>query len=279
MIVSTLVSSHGTGHGADGSDTTLLAELAAWLPVAVVAAVGVAYVVLAARARHRQGWPPGRTPAFATGIALLALGLTPRFDAVAAQDFGGHAAQHLLIAMVAPLALVLGSPVTLLLRTLPHAAARRLGRLLNSPVAHVLTHPVTALVLSSGGLLVLYFTPLYRLSTEQTWVHVLVHLHLVLSGFLFAWVIAGLDPAPRRAGVRTRLVVLGVSIFVHACVSQLLYAGIWVQVDAPVAQLRAAGNLMYFGGDIAELALALVMLLAARPDRAERSGEVVHQRA
>ncbi len=238
-------------------------EAWAYVPMLVLGLVAVAYVVGTIRAEARQGWPLRRTVAFVAGTALLALALSPSFDTLAHDDFGGHAAQHLLLAMVAPLLLVLGMPVTLLLRALPHRAARRIGAFLNTAPVRLLSTPVVALVLTSGGMVVLYFTPLYRWSTESTAVHLLVHVHLVLSGFLFAWVIAGLDPSPHRASVRTRLITLGASIVVHSAVSQLLHAGLWVQVDEPAEELRAAGSLMYYGGDVAELLLALVMLLAA----------------
>lgn len=242
--------------------------LVAYLPVALLAALWGGYLSLSLRARGRRGgWPVWRTVAFTVGMLLLAAAFSPAFDDFAHHDFSGHVAQHLLMSMVAPLLLVIGMPVTLMLRTLPHPSARRLGAALNSRAARTLSTPVVALVLSSGGLVLLYFTPLYELSTRSTPVHVLVHVHLVLSGFLFAWVIAGLDPAARRSSVRQRLVVLGIAVVVHAGVSQLLYAGLLVQVDEPVDQMRAAGSLMYFGGDVAELLLALVMLLAARPRR------------
>lgn len=252
-------------HAAHGDAPDLLGLL----PLALVAAVGLGYLVLALRAHRRQGWSAGRTVAFVFGLALIGWALAPPFDALAERDFGGHAAQHLVLAMIAPLLLVLGTPVTLLLRALPHRVGRRLGSALASRPAGLLVHPAVALALSSGGLVALYATPLYRWSTESTIVHLLVHAHLVLSGFLFAWVIAGLDPSPHRAGVRARLATLGAAIVVHAAVSQLLYAGVWLQVDEPARQLQAAGSLMYFGGDIAELVLALVMLLAARPGHAQ----------
>ncbi|WP_110240055.1 cytochrome c oxidase assembly protein [Nocardioides gilvus] len=241
--------------------------LVAYLPVALLAAAWCGYLSLSLEARARRGWPVWRTVAFTAGMFLLAVAFSPSFDEFAEHDFSGHAAQHLLMAMVAPVLLVIGMPVTLMLRTLPYPAARRLGRLLNSRPARLLTTPSLALLAASGGLVLLYFTPLYALSTHHTPVHVLVHVHLVLSGFLFAWVIAGLDPAARRHSVRARLVALGIAIAVHATVSQLLYAGVWVQVQEPMPQMQAAGSLMYFGGDLAELLLALVMLLAARPPR------------
>jgi putative membrane protein len=130
---------------------------------------------------------------------------------------------------------------------------------------HALTRPVVALILSGGGLVLLYFTPIYVLSTQRSWVHLLVHVHLVLAGAVFAWVIARPDPAPGRATVRTRLIVLGISVAIHASVGQLLYAGLLVRVHEPINEMRSAGSLMYFGGDSAELLLALALLLTSRP--------------
>lgn len=46
--------------------------------------------------------------------------------------------------------------------------------------------------------------------------------HVFTAGYLFAWVIAGPDPAPRRPSVPARLVVLGVAVAGHAVLSQLL---------------------------------------------------------
>lgn len=67
---------------------------------------------------------------------------------------------------------------------------------------HVLALPVTALVLNLGGLVALYFTPLYAVPAREPGLHNLVHLHFVASGYLFAWVIAGPDPAPRARRCR-----------------------------------------------------------------------------
>jgi putative membrane protein len=75
------------------------------------------------------------------------------------EDFRGHMAQHMLIGMYAPLALVRAAPVTLLLRILPAARGRQLTAVLHSPPARVLVHPPVVLALSTGSLAVLYFTP------------------------------------------------------------------------------------------------------------------------
>lgn len=245
--------------------SAIAGALTVWLPLLLIGAVAAGYVWLSIREKAGRGWPTSRIALFLVGSLLLLVALGPGLDGYADRDFGGHMAQHLLLSMIAPLALVLAAPVTLLLRQLPHRHARRLGRLLNTPVVHFLSHPVVGLTLTSGGLIVLYFTPLYALSTTNETVHVAVHLHLIASGLLFAWAIAGPDPAPHRASVRFRLVVLGIAIVIHSAVAQLIFAGLFVQVREPIDEMRAAGNLMYFGGDIAELLLALALLLTWRP--------------
>ncbi|MBW9209748.1 cytochrome c oxidase assembly protein [Mumia sp. zg.B21] len=273
------VLAHGPSHD-EGVGSRLLEIALTTGPLVVVTLLALAYVAAAVIERGRRGWSTVRTVAFVAGSVVLLLALSPAFDRYADDDFAGHAAQHILIAMLAPLLLVLAAPVTLLLRTLPHAGAVRVGRILRSRPVGVLTRPVVALVLSSGGLVLLYFTPLYDLSTRNGAVHGLVHLHMLLAGLLFAWVIAGPDPAPGRATVPVRLVVLGVAILVHAVVSQLLYAGLLVQVREPVAEMQAAGNLMYFGGDLVELMLALALLLTWRtkPARTHEGPETVRSR-
>jgi putative membrane protein len=257
---------HGPGQrGVDHWSPVLFHLVGGYLPVVLLMILGLAYVWSARVERRRRGWHSGRTIAFLVSSSAIAWALTSQLDAWADADFGGHMAQHLLLGMVGPLGLVLGAPVTLLLPTLPHPHARKLGRLISSSPVHALTRPVVALILSGGGLVVLYFTPIYVLSTQRSWMHLLVHVHLVLAGALFAWVIAGPDPAPGRATVRTRLIVLGISVAIHASVGQLLYAGLLVRVHEPIDEMRSAGSLMYFGGDIAELLLALALPLTWRP--------------
>jgi putative membrane protein len=232
--------------------------------VLVIALVAAGYLVLAVR-QHRdaRGWNGWRTASFLAGALLLALAVLPQASPYPAGDFRGHMLQHLLIGMLAPMGLALAAPVTLLLRSVPARWGRMVGRVLRSRPAHVLTHPATILLLNLGGLVALYATPAHALAAGDGLVHHLVHLHFLLSGYLFAWVIAGPDPAPRRPTVRTRLVLLGIAVTVHAVLSQLMYAGV-LGVAVPVEQLRGAAELMYYGGDIAELLLAFALVSSWR---------------
>ncbi|MHA6797653.1 cytochrome c oxidase assembly protein (plasmid) [Pseudonocardia bannensis] len=257
------------GHG-DGT--------AALAPSLVLVVLAAGYVVLAARRRDDgRGWSSWRTASFLSGCTLLALASALHLLPDLAEDFRGHVLQHLLIGMLGPLALVLAAPITLVLRSVPPRGGRFIGRVLRSRAVHLVANPVAAAVLSLGGLAVLYLTPLYAATIGSSVLHHLVHLHFLAAGCLFAWVIAGPDPAPRRPSVPARLVVLGVAIAVHATLSQLMYAGAFVQIPVPPDQRRGGAALMYYGGDIAELllAFALVATWRRRPGRSPTAGSTV----
>ncbi len=160
--------------------------------------------------------------------------------------------QHLLLGMFAPPALVLAAPGTLLLGALPVGRRGIARMLMRSRVLHVVTHPVTAAVLSVGGLFVLYLTPLHAVAAADPDVRRLVNLHILLAGVLFAWSVAGIDPAPRRPSMTTRVVVLVAAGAAHAYLAKLLYT-------RDLHGMHEAAQLMYYGGDIAELALAVAL--------------------
>lgn len=137
-----------------------------------------------------------------------------------------------------------------------------MGRILAWRPVGVLSHPVSAAVLHTGPLFLLYLTALYELTMTVALWHWMLNLHFVAAGCLFAWSIAGPDPAPRRPGIITRAVVLVVSAGLHAWLAKLIYAGAG---DLPAAalhspaELRAAARLMYYAGDGAELILAVAL--------------------
>lgn len=245
--------SHGTGSVA-----------AAWLlPVLVTVVLGAAYLTGVVRLRGSgRGWSGGRTASFLLGAVLVGAALSPAVDAGTA---GGHMAQHLLLGMFAPMALVLGAPLSLLLAGLPVPARRPVAGVLRSRALHALSHVATAAVLSVGGLYLLYLTPLYALSARSEVVHHLLHLHFLLAGYLFAWAVAGPDPAPRRPGMAVRLAVLVVAGGFHAFLAKLLYSrapALPVGGGHDAAEVEAAAQLMYYGGHVADL-LLLVALFAA----------------
>ncbi|GHA70216.1 cytochrome c oxidase assembly protein [Cognatilysobacter bugurensis] len=220
---------------------------------ALIALVLGSYV---AAARRHPRWSPWRTLSFVGGGALLLVALSSSVVHWAHADLRGHMFQHLLLGMFAPLLFVMAAPVTLFLASVGPRTARRTVRVLHSRPVRVLSHPIAALLLNVGGMVLLYSTQLFVLSRSSAWLHVLVHYHFLAAGYLFAWSIAGPDPAPGRPSVRYRAVVLFVAIAVHSTLGKLMYVHGWPQ-GAGVArsELEAAAQWMYYGGDLAEMLL------------------------
>ncbi|MDB6453707.1 cytochrome c oxidase assembly protein [Falsirhodobacter sp. 20TX0035] len=221
------------------------------LPLAVLAAYLLA-------ARRDGGWSAGRSASFAAGILLIVVAMLPSVQHWAHHDLRGHMIQHLMLGMFAPLALMLGAPGTLLLRSVSVGAARRLVALLALPPVRVLIHPITAALLDIGAMYVLYLTPLYGVMAHDPVLHVLLHVHFVLAGYLFSWSIAGPDPAPYRPGLRMRLTVLFAATAAHAVLGKVMYGFAYPRnTGVPIEGLRSAAQWMYYGGDLAEACLAV----------------------
>lgn len=76
-----------------------------------------------------------------------------------------------------------------------------------------------------------------------------------------------LFPRRTRPSVPARLVVLGIAVAVHSVFAQLLYGGWFVKVHAPLEQLQRDAELMYYGGDITEMLLAVAPVTTSHPVR------------
>lgn len=247
------------------------------LLLAVPPAAAWAYLAAVSRLRSRgKRWSPWRTAAFLLGLALIGASLTPATGLVAS-GFAEHALEHVLLGMLGPAVLVLGAPVTLLLWSLPHSYARSLAALLRTRPARVVSHPATAGVLNVAGMAVLYLAPLFAASETNALLHLAVHAHLFVAGYVFAWSIAGIDAAARRPGFALRLVVLVVAAAAHAALIKVMYAhALPAGTGHSAAELREGLQWMYYGGDAAELLLAVALFAAWYRTRPHRRG--VHSR-
>ena len=232
---------------------------AIWLPVLLLALLLTAYLAGVQKLRgNGKSWSRFRTICFISGIALIATAVLPPLADYAHHDLRGHMIQHLLIGMLAPLGLVLAAPLTLLLKILPPESARKVTSILASRPFHYLSHPITALLLNIGGMYLLYLSPLYAAMQTNMYIHYLVHVHFLAAGYLFIWSIAGPDPAPKRPSLRVRLVVLFISMASHAYLSKFMYAYHYPRnTTHNIEEIQDAAQLMYYGGDLAEVLLAI----------------------
>jgi putative membrane protein len=234
-------------HGAAGVAPAVLLPFAAAL---------AAYLAAAAQERRRgRPWPAGRTAAWVGGV-LLVLGAVA-VPVPVGRPLVAHMAAHLVVGMLAPLLLVGAAPVTLALRALDVERARQLARLLRGAPVRLVSHPVTATVLSVGSLVVLYRSPLLGRTLADPAAHALVLAHVLASGCLLTAALVGPDPAPHRPGFRTRLVVLVLGVAAHRVIATSLYAR--PPAGVVVADAEAAAVLMSNGGDAAHVALTVLL--------------------
>ncbi len=240
-------------------DAQLLTLAGTSLMVLLTLGLWFAYVLgVRGQCRRRKAWHWWRLISFTLGCGLLVLAFSPPMVEWGHTDLRGHMAQHLLLGMFAPIALMLGVPGTLLLRSVPVVTARRITDVAGSMPVRCLSHPLTALLLNIGALYLLYLTPLYQLSFSEPVLHIWLQLHFVLAGYLFSWSIAGPDPAPHRPGMRLRLAVLFIAIAAHTVLGKLMYAyGFPRDAGYDLGEIESAAQLMYYGGDLAELLLAV----------------------
>ena len=225
---------------------------------------------------HYRAWPVHRCFLWSLGIFSIALVFTGPLADLAQRNFVGHMWSHLLLGMLAPLLLLLSKPVTLLLRSMPIIAARRLSIVLKSRPFQLLSHPFTALFLNSGGLYVLYVTHAFQWMHESVFAYVLIHLHVFLAGYLFTASIIYIDVAAHRLSYLLRSIVLIASLAAHKTLSKFIYAN--PPAGVPKEQAETGGMVMYYGGDLIELVIVFILCWqwykATAPRREESVEEV-----
>ncbi|MDT7580401.1 MAG: hypothetical protein QOK35_1665, partial [Pseudonocardiales bacterium] len=205
--------------------------------------------------------------------------------------FSAHMLEHMTVSMVVPPLSVLGAPVTLALRT---STARRDGTrgwrewllvVVHSRAVRFLGHPLVAAAIFMGSLIAFYYSPLLLLAMKTHTGHVLMNLHFLLAGYLFASVLIGVDPGPKRPAYPLRLVLLLVTLSFHAFFGLALMSSttllaidhhkgqtgpsqsFFQEVErpwgaAPLSDQQTGGAIAWGVGDIPSLLLALGIVSA-----------------
>ncbi|MBP6995335.1 MAG: bifunctional copper resistance protein CopD/cytochrome c oxidase assembly protein [Phycicoccus sp.] len=273
-----------------------------WLFLAVALIAMGLYAAAVIRLRRRgDAWPWWRTALWMLGWLLwiwLTCGAPDIWGRVL---FSMHMVMHMGVAMTVPLFLVPAAPLTLLLRAVPARTDKTWGlrevllRITHSRVSRVLAIPVVAASLFFASMAAFYYTPLFELALTTHTGHILMMGHFLLTGYLFAWVLIGVDPGPPRWPPLALLVVLFATISFHAFFgvaltgSQDLLAADFFQQLAlpwgpdPLADQHTAGEIAWGVGEAPTLVLAIVVALqwyrreerlADRMDRqADRDGD------
>lgn len=188
------------------------------IPIVLTAWLGGFYLMGVRTLRARgDAWSPWRTVSFVLlGLGSFVFATSSGLGTYDTTLISVHMVQHMVLSMVVPLALALGAPVTLALRTLPAAPRRWLLAVLHSRFARVLTFPPLVLALYILSPWALYFSGWYPLTLESTYWHEAMHLHLVLVGAMFFWPLMGIDPVPGRVSHPFRVGIVVLTLPFHA---------------------------------------------------------------
>ncbi|GCD91787.1 cytochrome c oxidase assembly protein [Nocardioides sp. LS1] len=277
---------------------TLGSVFTAWslepLPLVITVWVAGLYLVgVAAMRRRGDHWPVGRTLAFVVaGMGSFYVATSSGLGTYDLTLLSVHMVQHMVLSMLVPLALALGAPITLALRTLPPRPRRWLLAVLHSRVATVLSFPPLTLLLYVVSPWALYFSGWYAASLHSTFVHEMMHVHLVLVGTLFFWPLMGIDPLPGRVGYPFRVLLTVLTLPFHAFLGvaimgqENLIGGSWYPdlhdgpmgawLPDPHADQHLAGGILWGSGDLIGLVFFGVLFTqwvrssmkeAAREDR------------
>lgn len=189
------------------------------------AAIVLAGVYLAGVLRLRRrgdAWPAGRTTAWMLGCLTLLFATSSGTGRYMPAMFSMHMAVHMLLSMLVPILLVLGGPTTLALRALPVAGRGEppgmrewLLAALHSRVSRFFTNPIIAGIIFVVGFYGLYFSSLFDSIAGSHAGHLAMNIHFILSGYLFYWVVIGVDPTPRPISPLAKLAVVFASLPLH----------------------------------------------------------------
>ena len=243
-------------------------------------------------------WPVGRTISFAIGISAVDFATSGGLGLYAHFSFSWHMVAHMTLGMIAPIAIVLGAPITLALRTLPQGRNSEergvrgtLLSALHSRYSSIIVNPVGALIIFDGSLFLLYFTSLFGKLMSTHAGHLFMNLHFLLAGFLFFHVIIGIDPNPKRPPFLVRIVTLLAAMSIHAFFSialmsssTLIDSGYFASLQTPwvgdlLTDQNKGGAIGWAMGEIPNLiALIVTFIMWTRDDarearRIDRSAE------
>jgi putative membrane protein len=213
--------------------------------------------------------PAWRVASFCAGLLVLLAALNgPMHDLSDYYLFSAHMVQHLLLTLLLPPLLILGTPGWLLQPVLRPPAVRAVGRILGYPVVAAALYGVT--------IAVWHLTPFYELMMRSHDVHIATHLMFIVAATIFWWPVMSPVPELPRLGYGMGMLYLflaGIPMQIVAALitlsDEVLYP--WYAVAprtwglSPLEDQQLGGLLMWVPGNLwIFLAIGVLFLLWAK---------------
>ncbi|WP_413332977.1 cytochrome c oxidase assembly protein [Brevibacterium sp. GP-SGM9] len=275
--------------------------------IAVAAGASIAYIYAFVQLRRRgDSWPVLRLISWLVGMILLVYVTSGGVRVYGEVQFSGHMIQHMLLVMVVPLPMVLGAPITMLMRG---TAARTDGSrgirewvlwLVHTPYLRFFANPIVASVNFAGSLIIFYYSGIMQYALETHIGHELMIMHFLGAGYLFGQALIGIDPGVKRPAYPMRLLMLLITMAFHAFFgisimsSNVLIEGDWfgnIGADwgyTAIEDQQLGGGVAWGIGEIPTLFIAIMVAVqwskssdreAKRIDRREARSDDAELRA
>ena len=237
-----------------------------------------AYLLGVGPLRRRFGWAQGigagKVTVFLTGVLVISFALlSPLHELGDNYLFSAHMVQHLLLTLVAPPLLLLGTPAWLVRPLIRPPTVTRIARFL--------TLPVVAFVLFNAVFVLWHVPELYDMALRERGIHILEHSMFIVAAVIMWWPI--LSPLPELP--RAPYLVQMLYLFVQPTVPSILGGMItfsdgilysWYEAAPQLwdisthADQQVGGLIMWVPGGLAFLlTLIVVFLIWASQEQSE----------
>jgi len=246
---------------------------------AIFCVVAVAAYLVGVRRLAKRGdkWPMLRTVSWVSGMVVLFYTTSGALNAYQEYLFSVHMIGHMILAMGIPVLLVPGAPVTLLMRAVEKRtdASRGIREwvlwAVHTKYARFVANPIVAAVLFASSLVTFYYTPLFSWATQEHIGHQWMVVHFLITGYLFAQALIGIDPGPVRLPYAARLLLLIATMAFHAFFGLSLMSGSGLLLadwygamgrtwgEAPLDDQHTGGAIAWGIGELPTAALTIIV--------------------
>ncbi len=229
---------------------------APWYGLLLLAAAFYAVAWLRVRA-DRPRVPPGwrRMGAFMLGLLLVFVATQSPLEHYGNQllwaDFGGM----LLLTMIAPPLLLLGSPLILAFRVSGSRGRARLRRLYRGRTARIIAMPIASWLAFAVVTYAWQFTALTEEAAANVFVRDVQQLSLLAVSLLFWWPALCADPVPWRMSHPLRVLYVAVEMTHKA-----LFGAMFLSLNTPIHETFAANAPAWAPSAMTDQGVAILVL-------------------